>query len=103
MVLTRSKQTAQGRIQSQMSSLPDLKPKGETHLDLVIPEDADGYNFRHFRRAHAWADARRTWNEVGLLPSQVAPDFELQSTDGQSVRLSSLRGKPVVLHFGSYT
>jgi thioredoxin-dependent peroxiredoxin len=28
-----------------------------------------------------------------------APDFELQSDTGESVRLSDLRGKPVVLYF----
>jgi peroxiredoxin Q/BCP len=28
-----------------------------------------------------------------------APDFELQSDTGESVRLSALRGKPVVLYF----
>ncbi|MGD0981669.1 MAG: thioredoxin-dependent thiol peroxidase [Solirubrobacteraceae bacterium] len=29
----------------------------------------------------------------------VAPDFELPDQDGQTVRLSELRGKPVVLYF----
>lgn len=37
-------------------------------------------------------------------PGEMAPDFELRSPDGKSaVRLSSLRGKPVVLVFGCYT
>ena len=40
---------------------------------------------------------------TGLPPGAEAPDFELPSTDGARVRLSSLRGKPVVLHFVSYT
>ena len=30
---------------------------------------------------------------------QMAPDFELSSDDGASVRLSGLRGRPVVLYF----
>jgi len=28
-----------------------------------------------------------------------APDFELETDEGQTVRLSELRGKPVVLYF----
>lgn len=35
------------------------------------------------------------WIEAG----QPAPDFELPDQDGRSVRLSSYRGKPVVLYF----
>lgn len=35
------------------------------------------------------------WIEAG----QVAPDFTLKSDAGQDVRLSDLRGKPVVLYF----
>ena len=42
--------------------------------------------------------------EGKLKPGAPTPDFELDSVDRQSrVRLSSLRGKPVVLVFGSYT
>ena len=34
-----------------------------------------------------------------LSEGQEAPDFELQNQDGEPVRLSSLRGSPVVLYF----
>ncbi len=34
-----------------------------------------------------------------LQTGQIAPDFELPAQDGQPVRLSSLRGSPVVLFF----
>jgi thioredoxin-dependent peroxiredoxin len=34
-----------------------------------------------------------------IAEGQAAPDFELQSDSGDRVRLSSLRGKPVVLYF----
>jgi hypothetical protein len=39
----------------------------------------------------------------GLAPGLEAPDFELPATDGSSVRLSDLRGQPVLLHHVSYT
>jgi peroxiredoxin len=34
-----------------------------------------------------------------LGPGEVAPDFELTDIQGQRVRLSELRGHPVVLAF----
>jgi peroxiredoxin Q/BCP len=34
-----------------------------------------------------------------VAEGQPAPDFELQSDTGETVRLSDLRGKPVVLYF----
>ena len=47
-----------------------------------------------------WYSAR----EGALKPGDAAPDFELASADKQRVvRLSELRGRPVVLIFGSYT
>ena len=47
-----------------------------------------------------WLWARKGTVEAG----DVAPDFTLPRHDGSGrVTLSSLRGKPVVLVFGSYT
>jgi thioredoxin-dependent peroxiredoxin len=34
-----------------------------------------------------------------LNPGDEAPDFELENQDGEPLRLSSLRGRPVVLYF----
>jgi len=47
------------------------------------------------------------WNSARkgtLNPGETAPEFKLSTTDHKvSVHLSQLRGKPVVLVFGSYT
>jgi hypothetical protein len=41
---------------------------------------------------------------VGAEPGQPAPAFKLKTQDGASeVELSALKGKPVLLIFGSYT
>jgi peroxiredoxin len=37
--------------------------------------------------------------EVGLEIGQLAPDFEISTTDGRRVRLSDFRGRPVVINF----
>ena len=37
--------------------------------------------------------------DLGLKPGERAPDFELASLDGGSIRLSDFRGKKVVLNF----
>jgi peroxiredoxin len=34
-----------------------------------------------------------------IAPGELAPDFELQDIEGNSIRLSNFRGKPVVLAF----
>ena len=34
-----------------------------------------------------------------ISPGDVAPDFELQNQDGETVKLSQFRGSPVVLYF----
>jgi cytochrome oxidase Cu insertion factor (SCO1/SenC/PrrC family) len=61
------------------------------------------YNYEHFRPKHLWADLWRSVRGEGVRPGNQAPDFELESTDGKPIRLSSLRGRPVFLHFGSGT
>ncbi len=48
--------------------------------------------------------ATTTWAGTGRVleanPPKAVPDFELTNQDGQSLRLSSLRGSPVLLFFG---
>jgi peroxiredoxin len=34
-----------------------------------------------------------------ITPGELAPDFELDDIQGDHVRLSGLRGKPIVLYF----
>lgn len=38
-------------------------------------------------------------NEIGLDIGNIAPDFELETMDGEKVKLSDYRGKPVLLNF----
>ncbi len=61
------------------------------------------YNYEHFRTWHFLADVQQTIKGGGVQPGQQAPDFELEATEGGRVRLSTLRGRPIVLHFGSVT
>ncbi len=63
----------------------------------------DEYNFEHFRTKHLLSDAKATVEERGISPGEMAPDFELSRVGGGSLRLSELRGKPVILHFGSFS
>ncbi len=61
------------------------------------------YNYEHFRTKHFLADLRTTLRGGGVQPGEAAPEFALEATDGGRVRLSALRGSPVLLHFGSIT
>jgi cytochrome oxidase Cu insertion factor (SCO1/SenC/PrrC family) len=70
-------------------------------LDQKVP--VEEYNFDHFRTIHLLRDARRTLTDHGIQPGDMAPDFELPQVGGGTLRLSDLRGQPVLLHFGSYT
>lgn len=61
------------------------------------------YNYEHFWVKHLLADLVRSAKGSGLRPGAEAPEFDLESTDGSRVQLGSLRGRPVLLHFGSGT
>ncbi len=66
-------------------------------------EQLERYNYSHFWMKHLVADLWRSARGSGLRGGSEAPDFELDTTDGDKVTLSSLRGRPVLLHFGSAT
>ena len=61
------------------------------------------YNFSHFRTKHLVWDAQRTARAAGVRPGELAPDFALPRAGGGTLRLSELHGRPVVLHFGSFS
>jgi len=67
---------------------------------LDPPED---FNFRHFRMRHMLAELLRGAADHVVVPGQPAPDFALEGARGERVRLLDLRGRPVLLHFVSYT
>jgi hypothetical protein len=66
-------------------------------------EEPADYNFAHFRTKHLVQDAEGTLVRRGIAPGEIAPDWELPRAGGGTLRLSDLRGKPVLLHFGSYS
>ena len=72
--------------------------RGHAAPDLTGTE-----NYAHYERKHQLADVTRTWRGQGIQPGEEAPDFVLESATGERIRLSSLRGEPVLLHFGSFT
>lgn len=65
--------------------------------------DVEEYNFEHFRLKHLIQDIQRSVANAGIAPGACVPDFTLPSVAGETFRLSDLRGKPLLLHFGSYT
>jgi cytochrome oxidase Cu insertion factor (SCO1/SenC/PrrC family) len=71
-----------------------------SHDDGLQQEE---YNFTHFRTKHLLSDLQATVDKRGIPPGAMAPDFELPRVNGAPLRLSDLRGRPTLLHFGSFT
>ncbi len=72
-------------------------------LDEHKRKSLEEYNYEHFRTTVLIEDGQRTIEARGIKPGETAPDFELPKVGGGSLRLSELRGKPTILHFGSYS
>ena len=70
---------------------------------MAEKQPTNEYNFEHFRTIHLLEDARKTLEKYGVQPGAMAPDFELARADGGTLRLSDLRERPVLIHFGSFT
>ncbi len=71
---------------------------------LPTKESPERYNFEHFGARDLVADMNRTFERTGIQPGEDAPDFDLPFASGEGIlRLSDLRGRPVLLHFGSFT
>ena len=61
----------------------------------------EAYNYPAFVRSSAVGMSATFRNTVRV--GEQAPDFALTALDGATVRLADLRGKYVVLEFGSIT
>lgn len=72
-------------------------------LDERKRKSFDEYNYEHFKPKVLLEDGQRTIEARGIKPGEMAPDFELPQVGGGTLRLSELRGKPTILHFGSYS
>ncbi len=72
-------------------------------ISLEERQSPNEYNYDHFSTKHLIEDVKHTFTKQGIELGAIAPDFELPRADGGTLRLSELRGRPVVLHFGSLT
>lgn len=69
-------------------------------LKLNVMSPTTDYNYTSFSFALEQPELDR-WLQNGPHAGERAPDFELEDLDRHRVRLSTLRGQPVVLEFGS--
>lgn len=66
------------------------------------PGTAADYNYAAFSFALNPIGMQR-WLTDGPRPGETAPGFRLETLEGTTISLNELRGRPVVLEFGSYT
>jgi hypothetical protein len=90
--------TLTGRIAMQKTDMARQPVNPVSRLSHL-----DNYNFKHFRTKHWLSDMQATIDKCGIAPGMMAPDFELPGVDGLRWRLSEQHGKPILLHFGSFT
>lgn len=65
--------------------------------------EQERHNYSHFHPRTLGRDVRLVMQSRGPLPGEPAPDFILSDIEGHNWTLSELRGRPVVLIFGSGT
>ncbi len=92
-----------------------LAPDQQAELDALETDFlAAGRALLNTEQLAAWDDCAVTVDlgprplkpptaSPGLAVGTSAPDFSLSTLDGREVTLSALRGKPVIVEFGSYT
>jgi hypothetical protein len=64
---------------------------------------SDDYNYTHYGRGQIVDELRLVLRWPPVRPGQPAPDFDLPAVGDGRMRLAELRGRPVLVHFGSYT
>lgn len=88
----------------ELNEWEETGPEAETLFrSLEEAQDEETYNYEHFRTGHFAYDVKATVKKLGVPPGDLAPDFPIYLASGGTLRLSELRGRPVLLHFGSPT
>lgn len=68
-------------------------------LNWLLTPARDRVPFNEFAFAAAQQIFSSTEREQTLALDNLAPDFTLQTLDGETIRLSDLRGRPVLINF----
>jgi cytochrome oxidase Cu insertion factor (SCO1/SenC/PrrC family) len=65
--------------------------------------EAEHYNYEHFKPGVLMKDAQLIQHPENPRPGELAPEFSLEDTNGQTWSLRELRGRPAVFLIGSGT